>query len=401
MARGDGSLVYEHTQGTACRDSKHRPEADKPCAQCQHRGCTGRWRGVASVTVDGKTHRPKVDGASKTEAADKLRAKVRELRRGVKTDGTLTVQQCCESWLSIGLSAKAPKTVSTYREALAPVLAIIGSRPLAKLTPGDVERALQQIAKTRSTRTVQIAANSLERAVQRAVRQRQVADNVVALADRPEGQAPGRESKAMTREVLELLLTKCETDGAVGMYAIVAAMTGCRPEELQALTWSHVDRANGVIAVWKSDRHGGDTKTTKSRRTLRISQRAVQALERRQEQQEQDRANAADMWPETGLVFTTSVGTMLDPHNVRRDFRKLCRDAGLPGNWSPRELRHTFVSIMSEAGVPLEQIADLVGHANTVTTSRVYRKQLQPVIGTGATVMDAVFPAAAALEAAG
>lgn len=384
MSRGDGAVSFEHAPGSVCRD------------EAQHRSCAGRWKGVANRTEGGKRKRYVVSADTKTEAGRLLKAKVAELDQGVRPDGTLTVRQCCEDWLSTGLSGRSPKTLSTYRETLEPVLAIIGGKQLAKLEPGDVERALQTIAKTRSTRTVQIAANSLERAVQRAVRHGQTGRNVAALADRPQGsQAAGRESKAMTRDVLELLLAKCETDGAVGAYAIVAVMTGCRPEELRALTWSHVDMEAGVIAVWKSDRHGGDTKTSKSRRTLAIPQRAVRALRRRQEQQQQDRAHAAELWQETDLVFTTSVGTMLDPHNLRRDFRKLCRDAGIGRNWSPRELRHTFVSIMSEAGVPLEEIANLVGHVTTVTTQRVYRRELRPQIGTGATVMDSVFPATA------
>ena len=53
---------------------------------------------------------------------------------------------------------------------------------------------------------------------------------------------------------------------------------------------------------------------------------------------------------------------------------------------------------MSEAGVPLEEIARLAGHSTSVTTERVYRRELRPAIGTGATVMDAVFPVAAAGE---
>jgi integrase len=56
----------------------------------------------------------------------------------------------------------------------------------------------------------------------------------------------------------------------------------------------------------------------------------------------------------------------------------------------PRELRHTFVSIISDKGVSIEVIADLVGHASTVTTQRVYRKQLKPVIKAGATAMDLI-----------
>jgi integrase len=53
-------------------------------------------------------------------------------------------------------------------------------------------------------------------------------------------------------------------------------------------------------------------------------------------------------------------------------------------SWSPRELRHSFVSIMSDQGVPIETIADLVGHAGTSVTEAVYRHQLRPVITKGA-----------------
>jgi site-specific recombinase XerD len=62
------------------------------------------------------------------------------------------------------------------------------------------------------------------------------------------------------------------------------------------------------------------------------------------------------------LVFTSLAGTPLDAHNVRRDFRKVVEAAGLPaGEWTPRELRHSFVSLLSDGGMPIEQIARLVG----------------------------------------
>ena len=67
--------------------------------------------------------------------------------------------------------------------------------------------------------------------------------------------------------------------------------------------------------------------------------------------------------------------------------------AGLVGNeWAPRELRHSFVSLLSDDGVPLEKISRLVGHRTTTVTETVYRKQLRPVIEYGAQVMDRIFP---------
>jgi integrase len=69
----------------------------------------------------------------------------------------------------------------------------------------------------------------------------------------------------------------------------------------------------------------------------------------------------------------------------------ITRKAGLGENWTLRELRHSFVSIMSDNGVPIETIADLVGHACTAVTEEVYRHQLKPVITKGAETMNTIF----------
>jgi hypothetical protein len=91
-------------------------------------------------------------------------------------------------------------------------------------------------------------------------------------------------------------------------------------------------------------------------------------------------------------VFTTRVGTPLDTHNVRRDFRKVAEAAGLvAGEWTPRELRHSFVSLLSDDGMPIEHIARLVGHTSTAVTETVYRQQIRPVIVGGAEAMDRIF----------
>ena len=85
-------------------------------------------------------------------------------------------------------------------------------------------------------------------------------------------------------------------------------------------------------------------------------------------------------------------GTELDAANVRRAFRTVAAAAGLDASeWTPRELRHSFVSLLSSSGVPIEDIAHLVGHASTSVTEKVYRKELRPVLSRGATAMDALF----------
>jgi integrase len=145
-----------------------------------------------------------------------------------------------------------------------------------------------------------------------------------------------------------------------------------------------------------------DTKTPKSRRSLAIPQRCVDALLAQQARQDGMRLAAGNKWWETGLVFTSKVGTELDAANVRRGFRRIAGAAGLVAkDWTPRELRHSFVSLLSDHRVSIEIISRLVGHTNTKTTELIYRHQIRPVVEEGATEMDRIFPKLAPLVGSG
>jgi integrase len=127
------------------------------------------------------------------------------------------------------------------------------------------------------------------------------------------------------------------------------------------------------VALRAGDR---DTKTRLSRRTLALPARCVDVLAAHREIQDRMRVEAGPKWIEMGLVFTTRIGTLLDAADVRRDFRAAIRRApGIDADvWTPRELRHSFVSLLSDSGVPIEEISRLVGHRSTPVTETVYRK---------------------------
>jgi hypothetical protein len=147
------------------------------------------------------------------------------------------------------------------------------------------------------------------------------------------------------------------------------------------------------ISVLRWVRLGGDTKTRRSRRRLAMPLRCVDALRRHK--------IGRPVEPDS-LVFVTANGTGVDPHNVRRSFRRVVESARLdPKAWTPHELRHSFVSLLSESGVSLEQISRLVGHSGTAVTEAVYRKQLKPVLDEGATAMDDLFPVTAVSHSVG
>ena len=338
-------------------------------------------------------------GRTKQEVKDKLEALHADLSVGIAApDGRYTVGQAIEDWLRDGLDGRAEKTVTLNRGALKPFVDRIGKRLLRELTAQDVRQVLTDIAATRSSRTVVVAHNAIERAIRHAEANDHVRRNVASLVRPPSGQ-PGRPSKSLTLDQLMTLMAAAE-ESPLGAYVVLCLLTGIRAEEAKALTWEHVD-LNGDpaavppvpphVAVWRSVRAHGDTKTEKSKRTLRLPERAVAALRVHLIQQADQRLLAGELWQDRDLVFCTSVGTPLDAANVRRSFKKITNSAGLGDNWKPLELRTSFVSLMSDSGVPVEEIARLVGHTSSRTTEVVYRRELRPVITTGAEVMDEIF----------
>jgi integrase len=374
---GEDGIYFDHRAD--CRDSAH------------HKTCIGRWRGVVSLgyAADGKRIRKKVSGQTRIEVKNKLKDLHSELDAGVRTAAGYTVDMAVTDWLAEGLPGRAAKTVEVYRDALRPVLTVAGRIPLRDLTVQDVRTALAKMAVTHSTPTLQKAHNCLTRALRHAEGRDLVRRNVSALIDTPRGRE-GRPSQALTVEQAAALL-EAAAESRLHAYIVLCLLTGVRSEEARALTWEHVDLDARTISVWRSVRAHGDTKTVRSRRTLRIPQIAVEALRVQRQRQTEERERAGELWQEHGLVFTTTVGTPYESHNLRRDFRRVTAAAGLGARWVPKELQTSFVSMMSYHGVPVEEIARLAGHAGSRTTEVVYRRELRPVITTGAEVMDQIF----------
>jgi integrase len=365
-----------------------------------------RWIATASLgnAPDGKRIVKRGSGKTKAAAKAKLIEVLRDHEDGLAiAPSNYTVVNAVTDWLSYGLNGRDKATLATCTIlANTHIIPCLGARKLRDLSAQDVEKWLTEKAATLSARTLQALHSCLNRAVKRAMARDKVKRNVVALCSVPKGQ-PGRPSKALTLAQAEAVLTTAERT-RMRAYVIISLLTGPRTEELRALTWDHVDLQGKPddnpptpphIAVWRSVRAGADTKTRKSRRTLALPQRCVEALHAHRRQQDQDRIAAGPRWQEHNLVFASKVGTPLDPSHVRREFRRAIRGAAgvNPDEWTPRELRHSFVSLLSDSGVPLDEISRLVGHSSTAVTELVYRKQIRPVLQQGATAMDQLFSA--------
>jgi integrase len=404
--RGEDGISFEHRG--PCRD----PE--------RHRHCPGLWRGefTLAYTEDGKRTRRKASGRTKAAVLDKLRELHHELDKGIvpKTGyANYTVRQAAEDWLANGLDGRSAKTIKKNQNVLEPILKVIGARKLRELTAGDVRQALAKMATRYSSAAMTMGHLALKRTIRHAEANDLVSRNVATLVDTPKGQE-GRPSKSLTLEQAVAIITAARTlpvgelhpglkdvrRPAELMYAyiVLSLLVGVRTEEARALRWDHVDLDGDPdatptvpphVAVWRSVRVHGETKTQRSRRSLGLPQMAVEALGALFESQAHERAMAGERRQDSGLVFTTHLGAALDAGNVRKMFKRVCSVARVGDSWTPRELRTSFVSLMSHRGVSIEEIARLAGHASTRTTEVVYRRELRPLITTGAEIMDEVF----------
>jgi len=347
---------------------------------------------VAAVSLGykaGKRVRRKVTGRTKTEVKFKLRELRRDLDSGVRSSATYTVGAALDDWLANGLSGRSDRTRELYQDTVKPLRERLGDVKLRELTAGEVQETLDALAGRLSTRSLQILRNCLERAIRHAEVRDLVGRNVAALVKTPAGRA-GRPSKSLTLEQAQELL-RAAGGSRLYAYVVLSVTTGLRTEELRALRWNEVDLDAGTVAVYRAVRATADTKTPKSRRVLLLPRLAVQALREQSDRQAEDRVLTGPIWQDHGLVFASAVGTPLDRYNVRRQFRRITQTAGFGTDWVPREMRHTFVSLLSSNGTALEDIADLVGHKGTATIESVYRKVIVPEIRRGAEVMDRLF----------
>jgi integrase len=404
--RGEDGISFEHRG--PCRDPQ------------RHRHCPGLWRGELTLgyTGDGKRQRRKVSGKTKAAVIDKLRDLRTQLDTGITPKAGYahyTLRQAAEDWLAHGLEGRSAKTITKNQNVLEPILAVIGARKLRDLTAADVRQALAAMAAGYSTAAVSMGHLALKRAIRHAEASDLVTRNVAIPADTPKGRE-GRPSQSLTLDQAVAVITAARTLPVMELrpglkdvrrpaelmhaYITLSLLCGLRTEEARALRWAHVDLDGDPatrppvpphIAVWRSVRAHGETKTERSRRTLALPAAAVQALRAWTASQAGERHTAGDDWQDTGLVFTTHHGAALDAGNVRKMFKRICTEARTGDSWTPRELRTTFVSLLSHQGVAIEEIARLAGHATTRTTEIVYRRELRPVITTGAEIMDQLF----------
>lgn len=220
-----------------------------------------------------------------------------------------------------------------------------------------------------ATSTIDHTWSYLNQACEFGIRQGLIKTNPVADVLLPEAR-PAKKRRAFTEDQLDVLLTEgIPADSRPAMW-LTGLMCGLRPGEISGLRWSCVDidgddphllvseRANEI-----NKRYVGQAEPKTSRKGgIGLHSLVVAAL-----RQHRAELHMLGRYDRAGFVFCTRNGTPISISNLRRAFKRLCERAGIDGDWTTYELRHSFVSHVADK-LDLAHVADMVGHSNTRTT---------------------------------
>ena len=154
-----------------------------------------------------------------------------------------------------------------------------------------------------------------------------------------------QEVKPLTPEQAKQLFDAVMGTRLEALYAIAMSL-GLRKGELLGLTWEDIDFDQKVLRVRTSIQRidgklqFGELKTESSQRSIVMSQVVIDALRRHKIRQLEEKLVAGPSWRDTGLVFTTTIGTPLEPRNLTRHFHRILDRLGLPRQRF-YDLRHT------------------------------------------------------------
>lgn len=329
-----------------------------------------RW--VATVTMpDGRRRSRSAD--SKTEAVTLLRDLMRQRDQALEDPRRLRVGPFLRTWLmSLEL---APATIRQHemivRVHLEPT---IGRRLLSQLSPADVDAYLA--SKRLDPQTKRHHRATLRVALNYAMREGYVVRNVAALSKAP--RLDRRERTVLTAEQVGRIIDEATDERWWPLWVLIAT-TGLRVSEALGLVWSEVD--DDAIHVRKQlARLGGkwqrvELKTRKSRRDVPLTPQAVAALRVQRSRQDAERIAAKVPRPIDTYVFTTDTGQPVHSTSILPPWYRVLRKMGLP-RVTTHDLRHSAATILYAEGVPLEVIADLLGHSTSRVTADLYRHRV-------------------------
>ena len=354
----------------------------------------GLWE--ARVSLQGGKRRS-FYGKTRREAQDKLRAALRDIDAGLDLSADRqNVTQFLDKWLAA--SAKPSVKVRTYEgyESIVRVRVAprIGKKQLAKLTPLDLQALYTELADAGlSARSIGHTHRVLHRALGQAVKWNILARNPCDGTTVPRPQRA--EMKVLTPEQVRAFLAAMVDHPAHALYTL-AVTSGMRAGELLGLQWGDVDLDAGHLTIRRALQQQNSAglvfvtpKTTKSRRRILLSQRAIDALRAHRDRQTFRRKQVGAEWRDLDLVFPGPFGGPTDPSWSRQVFHAALKTAGMP-RVRFHDLRHTAATLALMQGVHPKVVSDMLGHGTVGLTLDTYSHLLPAMHQQAAAAMDAI-----------
>ena len=367
----------------------------------------GRWR--ASVHIgwaNGKRVRKVLSSRTRAEVAKKLTEALRNQQLGIAPAvERQTVAQYLQHWLEhVAGKQVRPKTLKTYQDIVAQhLIPALGTVPLPKLSVQKVREFMSaKLAQrmnpdepaTFSARTVKHMRDTLRAALNVAVRDGVILRNPAALAAPPR-ETTKHEPKVLGPEEARAFITAMEGTRFEALFSLTLAL-GLREGEVLGLRWQDVDLERGTLTIrYQLQRIDAkltlvEPKTKRSCRTVALPAMAVRALTAHQMRQESQKQFAGERWQDTGMVFTTGIGSMLDARNMLRDFYRVTRATGLQG-LRFHDLRHSAATLLLMQGTHPRVVMDLLGHSSIALTMNTYSHVIPAMQREAANQMDSIF----------
>jgi len=194
-----------------------------------------------------------------------------------------------------------------------------------------------------------------------------------------------------TAELIKLL-DKAPTQSRTMIMLLI--YSGLRRGELCGLEWDDIDFTKQLLTVRRASQYTAEkgiytkeTKTVTSDRTIKLPTSAFELLREHQYWQQLERIKLGDAWNETDRLFTQWNGQPIHPDSISGWFRDFIRNTDLP-QISIHSLRHTNITLMIAAGVPLRTVSYRAGHAQTSTTANIYSHAIHSADEMAADVLE-------------
>lgn len=362
----------------------------------------GRWCAAITTGRDasGKLKRSYIYGKTRKEVQEELTKSLRDQQQGLLVDPSRqTVREFLMRWLEDCVKGTAaPKTYEDYgcvvRRHLIPT---IGPIQLTKLSPQHLQRLYREKQDSGLTRMVQLIHAVLHRALNQALKWNIVPRNVADAVDVP--RVAKKEMRALSPEEAGKFLEAAQDDRLHALYVLTVS-TGLRLGEVLGLKWLDTDLDAGTIQVQRALQWGKDgfyftePKTARSRRIVMLPAMAVTALKKHRAKQAEERLALGEVWQDIGMVFTSTIGTPLNPSDLRnRSFHKILERAGLP-RIRFHDLRHTAASLLLAAGENPKVVQEMLGHSTIRMTMDTYSHTIPSLQKQAAAKMDSILTAA-------